>query len=62
MFVQKTILFPMLGLSLITLLSQRQQATAEAALAPTEPAPVTAILAGKNSGTGVGLVEVYNIQ
>jgi hypothetical protein len=26
------------------------------------PGPYTAILAGKNGGAGIGLVEVYNLQ
>jgi hypothetical protein len=26
------------------------------------PGPFTAILAGKNGGTGIGLIEVYNLK
>jgi hypothetical protein len=26
------------------------------------PGPYTAILAGSNGGTGIGLVEIYNLQ
>jgi uncharacterized Zn-binding protein involved in type VI secretion len=33
-----------------------------AIIATLDPGPYTAILAGKNAGTGVGLVEVYNVN
>ena len=26
------------------------------------PGPFTAILAGKNNGTGIGLIEIYNVH
>ena len=39
------------------------QDTLEAVIAATLPAgPYTVIIAGKNGTTGVGLVEIYNLQ